>query len=1651
MFRRIVPLLLAASLIVPLSATAAGAQDPDPGPETSDGQVKAVAPETETFETERFIVSFGAQAPLVSAESMPWVERGELVVDTLKEDARTSQAAAIDVVKATPGATFESHWITNALIVEGPPALIDRLRALPGVSDVRLELARPIIAPVQTEPGPEAVVDVPWGVDKIRAPEAWEDGVLGGGVVVGSLDSGVQYDHPALVGQYRGNIGDGTFDHNYNWFDASRSCADPRIPCDDFGHGTHTMGTMVGGDGPGPFAPDVGVAPGAEWMTVSCGPFFCTDGQLMEAGEWLLAPTDLDGLNPDPSKRPDIVNNSWGGGPGDPFFLDFVQAWRAAGMVPVFASGNPGPFCGQGGSPGDYLEAFSVGATGGDDLIAEFSGRGPSAFGKVNPDVSAPGVFVLSSTPGNNYEYFDGTSMATPHVVGALALMMSADPSLKGDVDAVTRLLGSTAVDIVDQSCGGDDDGDPNNVYGEGRIDAAAAVALVADGGTITGTVTDAGTGDPIGGAEVSATSADWESRTFTGADGSYSLFVPAGTYTIAADAFGYAAGVASGVVVVADSNTTQDLQLSALPTRRLTGVVRSAESRNPIEGATVDVVGTPIAPVKTDSRGRYSFTLPIGTYSVVASNAGCAIPVTEEVELSRNRRVVFRLPIKIDDFGHGCREIAFDWIEADVQSGVYGDDLAGRLDLPFSFPFYGETYDRIYLTTNGYVNFIDESGFSNPFNTAIPSDAPPNAAIYALWQDLVVDDQSRIDYASTTLDGKSVFVIEWEQIARFGTDDRLDMEVKLWEDGTIDLLYGEGVDQLGGGSQATIGLENADATDAFQFSFRQSFLEPNTAWRFEAVPTGVLVGTVTNANDGLPVAGATITASPGDRSTRTDENGQYRLVLVPGAYQVTAEAPDYEAAQRRVRIREGRETTRDFRLEAPVAGIEPLEVTAGVELGQTTDVALQISNAGTADLVWELKERQESVTPPTGEPAALAAARAAPTLNGETVRRNARWARPAFAEELSAEGSTDTAVSADDPTAGRAADTAASATELLFAGPLDPIIDDPVGDAVGPVDVTTISAGTDDVEASFRLDFSESTPMGDLAGFLFLDTDQDPTTGLPAEGLSGLPTQDVGMEYFVDLFSASSGEILVVDAATFELTAVLPATISGQSLSFDVPVDAIGGDDGSMNVAAVVGNFAGPTDWAPDDGNGELVPFRDTDWMTPNPAGGTLAPRGSSDVTLTLGGPDVAPGRYVGSLTLVSNDPRRPRIPVAVELDVGVPADFGSVAGTVLDERTSEPIAAEITVSAERDGNPFPVTTGTGPDGGYQLFSPEGTWPISVTAEGYVPSDGEVTITASSQTALDIRLSAGGPQIVISAAEPLDFELTEGETESRLLNLANTGTEDVVFDVYERSVMPPLESARPTGEDGSPYRWDPDQRLEVTDRVRSQVLGLQAASTLEVIIEDSPDDAVTTAEILSVRAGVEAGVATIAVDFDADTNLQEIFGLMLLDTDQDPDTGIPAVEIGGLETQQVGVEYFIDMYAPEGLAALVEYETATIIAFLEMRFEGQSLVVDLPLGFLPGEDGAIDVATHFSDFTDQSDWAPDEGRGRIEPEDVPWISIAPRAGTVPPGADVDVTVTADGSGLEPDVYRAVLVVTSNDPLLRSFPVPVSLTVTPPG
>ena len=1156
--RFIVALTVLSLLITPVAASQ-GAPLPD-APPSSDAEAAPIQAglldQLRSGHLERFVVEFSAEANLSRAASIDdFARRGAFVVKELKR-ATDAQNAAIALVEATPGARAESFWLRNTLVVYGGAPLARAIAKLPGVKVVRAEKIYPLVEPVETQAAITAA-EPEWGVEKIGADDAWAEGVLGSGIVVANVDTGVQFDHPALVNQYRGSLGGGSFDHDYNWWDPTDICGDE--PCDNAGHGTHTMGTIVGGDGPGPFVPDIGVAPGARWIAAKgCEDFGCSDVALLSAGQFILAPTDVDGNNPDPTKRPDIVNNSWGGGPGDEFYRDIVEAWRAAGIIPVFSAGNAGPGCDSGGSPGDFLEAFSVGATDDEDEIAGFSSRGPSVFGKVNPDVSAPGVAVSSSVPGDGYAESDGTSMAAPHVAGTLALMLSAELALIGDFEGATTALSDTALDILDDQCGGDEDGDPNNVYGDGRIDAAAAVALVASGGTLAGTVSDDDSGDPIAGATVTASAGGREFSTTTASDGTYEMFLAAGEYAVSGVAFGYAQSPVVSATIVTDTTTTQNLELDALPRVDVTGVVTAASDGAPIEGASVRAIGTPVDPATTDAGGAYTLNLPIGSYTLRATAGGCTEEGFEDVEIVDADVVAdFAIARKIDDFGHGCSPIAFDWVEASTTTPLFGDEFVGRLNLPFAFPFYGEAYDEVWLSDNGYLNFLGPDQF-NPFPVEIPSESDPNAAIFALWQNLRVDSEGAIKFETVGTSPDQAFVIEYENV-KAGSAART-FEVKLWENGDIDLLYAD----TDSGENAGIGIENADGTDALSFGFFSDVLTDNAAFRFTEVASGLVSGTVTDANDGEPIEGAVVEAFTSGRSTETAADGTYQLRLLPGSYDLEIRADGYTTHTEAVSLADDEVLTVDAALAAPIAAVTPPTIDESVTLGESTETTVTVANTGTGPLDWEVRERPTASEPPN-----------LPVIMGSPTRIPA-WEKPSVPANL--------------PRA---------RTTTIPTEQLSEIITDPEGDG-GAVDLVSVRAGADSDEITMELIYASDADAQEAAGYVFLDVDQDPETGEPPEFFSGDPAQDVGLEYFVDLFLAHEPDpvVFIVDALTFEIVAETEARVEGDTLGFDVPLEAIGGDDGFVNTALVTGDFFQPTDWAPDAGHGTIEPFSDAPWV---------------------------------------------------------------------------------------------------------------------------------------------------------------------------------------------------------------------------------------------------------------------------------------------------------------------------------------------------------------------------------------------------------------------------------------------------------------------
>ncbi|MBK9087575.1 MAG: S8 family serine peptidase [Holophagales bacterium] len=447
-----------------------------------------------------FLVFLREQASLQAAAAVTTKEeKGELVTSTLRETAARTQAPVLDELKSL-GAEFRPYWIANMIWVRGDLEVVRLMAERPEVLRVS---ANPTVALKKLPPDPQADGEAPsaieWGITKTGAPSAWALGFKGSGVVIAGQDTGYDWDHPALKAKYRGWNGS-TASHDYNWHDSIHSgggvCgANSAVPCDDDEHGTHTMGTMVGDDGS---TNQIGMAPQAKW--IGCRNMDQGNGTpatYSECFQWFVAPTNLAGLNPDPTKAPHVINNSWGcpvsEGCTDPLVLKtVVENARAAGIVVVVSAGNAGSSCSSvNDPPAIYDASFSVGATNSSDGIASFSSRGPVTLdgsNRAKPDISAPGVNVRSSIPGGGYASFDGTSMAGPHVAGHVALLLSAMPQWKGQVDLVEERIRHSAVPLTSgENCGGVPGSQiPNNTFGWGRINALASVSMVDLGIEIT-------------------------------------------------------------------------------------------------------------------------------------------------------------------------------------------------------------------------------------------------------------------------------------------------------------------------------------------------------------------------------------------------------------------------------------------------------------------------------------------------------------------------------------------------------------------------------------------------------------------------------------------------------------------------------------------------------------------------------------------------------------------------------------------------------------------------------------------------------------------------------------------------------------------------------------------------------------------------------------------------------------------------------------------------------------------------------------------------------------------------------------------------------------------------------------------------------------
>lgn len=413
----------------------------------ADGPMLSTDPLPESLEERAREVGHGAGA-LMSALTMP--------------DAGAAMALAPRL--GGEAEVLETLWAARAIHMRVPADRVSALLAHPAVDGVFENVMLKAIPEgergaqaqrVQAAGGAVTGAFESWGHAKIRTLQGRQAfNVDGAGVVVGHIDTGVDGTHPALAGKVI----------RFRDFVNYRSVA-----YDDDGHGTHTAGTIAGRDG-------VGVAPGAKLIVAKA---LDRNGNgslvnLLRAMQWMLDP---DG-NPATNDRPHAVNNSWGVKPGeahldgqeDTMFWETVRAWRTAGIVPVFSSGNNG--ANRMLLPGSYPVNFAVGATDPADNVADFSSSGQvnwQGWAFFKPDICGPGTNIPSSLPGNRIGWISGTSMAAPHATGLVALTIQLNPRIP--MRDRENLIMNGCVDIG--SAG------RSLRSGEGRIDVRKTLELI--------------------------------------------------------------------------------------------------------------------------------------------------------------------------------------------------------------------------------------------------------------------------------------------------------------------------------------------------------------------------------------------------------------------------------------------------------------------------------------------------------------------------------------------------------------------------------------------------------------------------------------------------------------------------------------------------------------------------------------------------------------------------------------------------------------------------------------------------------------------------------------------------------------------------------------------------------------------------------------------------------------------------------------------------------------------------------------------------------------------------------------------------------------------------------------------------------------------
>ncbi|MDQ3020781.1 MAG: S8 family serine peptidase [Bacteroidota bacterium] len=415
----------------------------------------------------------------------PLQYRAETVINTLKIKAEQTQEPILKYLYSERESgkirQVVKYWITNMIFIEATPDVLEMLTKRVDVDVLDLDAELEMDKPFDETPAPNISESIETGLKVIKADSLWRLGITGAGRTVMNIDGGVNGTHPALSPRWWGNNGRQWY---HSWYDPIAPVSTSPFDCATGGtyHGTHTMGIMCGRNSA--TGDTVGVAPDARWMAagVTDCPSASYPSMNIAAFQWAMDPDS----NAATMNMPDVISCSW----RDPTVTDecttsiyrsTLTALEAAGIAVVFSAGNSGPGASTITPPKnisiDSVNVFCVGNVNGNTAgypISSSSSRGPSICGGtgtllIKPEVCAPGTSIRSTGSGSSYFSISGTSMASPHVAGCIALLKQAAPNMTGR--QLKAILFSTATDLGAAS--------EDNSYGKGLVNVYKAYQML--------------------------------------------------------------------------------------------------------------------------------------------------------------------------------------------------------------------------------------------------------------------------------------------------------------------------------------------------------------------------------------------------------------------------------------------------------------------------------------------------------------------------------------------------------------------------------------------------------------------------------------------------------------------------------------------------------------------------------------------------------------------------------------------------------------------------------------------------------------------------------------------------------------------------------------------------------------------------------------------------------------------------------------------------------------------------------------------------------------------------------------------------------------------------------------------------------------------